>query len=174
MPTSLFFKRYGLLQQANDLLRGAATIGDVLETLRSQARAIADSDGVAVVRREGDQVHYVGEDAIAPLWTGQRFPMRACVSGVAILAKQPIAIPDIAADARVPHSAYLSTFVKSMAMFPLGTPTPVAALGIYWKDVRPLGQDEETLLRFLTHGANTAFERIAICAERTAGRPVTA
>ena len=136
MATTLFFRRFGLLQEANGLLAQARSIDEVCEILRGRARAIADADGVAVIRRDGDQVAYIGEDAISPLWTGQRFPIERCISGVAILAQCPIVIPDILADNRVPLSAYLSTFVQSMAVFPLGWPAPIAAstasIAVFW------------------------------------------
>lgn len=168
MATSRFFARYRLLEEASCDLGTAASVGAVLEILRSHARAIADADGVAVIIRDGDQVAYVGEDAIAPLWTGQRFPIEQCISGIAILNRAPVVIPDIENDPRVPLSAYLATFVKSMAAFPLGAPNPCAALGLYWRDIRPLGRDVEVLVGMLAQGANTAFERIATRAERTA------
>lgn len=170
MTTTLFFERYGLLQQARARIARAATLNEVLEVLRAQARAIADADGVAVIRRDGDQVHYVGEDAIAPLWAGKTFAIERCISGIAMLERRPIIIPDITADERVPYNLYLSTFVKSMAMFPLGIPTPIAALGLYWKEVRTLTRDVEVLMGFLAHGANAAFEELALGAERAAGR----
>lgn len=166
MATVKFFERYGLLAETNQLLAAARTQGDVLEVLRAQARAIADADGVAVVRRIGDRVEYVGEDAIAPLWTGQRFPIEQCITGLAILQREPVVIPDITQDPRVPLAAYLSTFVKSMAAFPLGAPAPCAALGLYWREIRPLGRDVEALVGMLAQGANVAFERIAIRSER--------
>ena len=168
MASLLFFKRFRLLQQASAALSSAQTFEAILEVLRSAARRIADADGVAVVRREGDMVAYVGEDSISPLWTGQRFPIERCISGLAMLAREPIAIADIEADNRVPLSAYLATFVKSMAMFPLGTPVPVAALGLYWCEVRPLGRDVAALIGLLSQSANAAFERIAIGEERAA------
>jgi GAF domain-containing protein len=168
MATSLFFERYALLKIANDQLNAAATIEDVLEVMRAHARSIAEADGVAVIRRVGDEVAYVGEDAISPLWSGQRFPMGQCISGLALLEARPIIIPDILADDRVPHNVYLSTFVRSMAVFPLGAPAPIAALGLYWSDVRPLGRDVAVLTDFLAQSANAAFEQIAIRAERAA------
>ena len=168
MATVRFFQRYRLLAEAHQQLAGAATFGDVLEVLRSHARVIADADGVAVVRRNGSFVDYVGEDAIAPLWTGQTFPIERCVSGLAMLQREAIAIPDIAQDARVPLSAYLATFVRSMAVFPLGMPAPSAALGLYWRDVRSLDEDVASLMGLLAQGANLAFQRLAIVAERVA------
>lgn len=166
MATARFFERYRLLGEANRLLETALTIEDVLEVLRAQARAIADADGVAVIRRDGAFVEYVGEDAIAPLWTGQRFPVERCVTGLAILQREAIVIPDITHDSRVPLHAYLATFVKSMAAFPLGAPAPLAALGLYWREVRPMGGDVARLVGLLAQAANFAFERIAIRSER--------
>lgn len=166
MATPRFFERYRLLAEADARLSQARVAGDVLEVLRTQARAISDADGVAVIIRDGDTVEYVGEDAIAPLWTGQRFPIAQCISGIAMLNRAPVIIPDIANDPRVPLSAYLATFVKSMAAFPLGTPTPRAALGLYWRDVRPLGRDVHKLVGLLAQSANVAFQRIAIESER--------
>lgn len=168
MP-ALFFQRYGLLKEASALLERARSADEVLEILRSKARAISGADGVAVIRQEGDQVHYVGEDAISPLWSGQSFPIERCISGLAILERRSIAIPDIMADERVPYSAYLSTFVKSMAVFPLGKPVPTAALGLYWRDARPLERAVGLLMEFLTQGANATFEVLANRAERTTG-----
>ena len=166
MPTTRFFERYRLLADTNQQLAAAGSFEAVLEVLRAQARAIADCDGVAVVRRDGDQVEYVGEDAIAPLWTGQRFPIERCITGLAILQHEPIVIPDIGKDPRVPLGAYLATFVKSMAVYPLGRPAPCAALGLYWREVKPLGRDVEALMGLLAQSANVAFERNAIRAER--------
>lgn len=162
MATGTFFERYRLLTKATRLLRGAATVDAVLEVLRRQARRIAEADGVSVIRRVGERVHYVGEDAIAPLWAGQAFPIERCVSGMAILARAPIVIPDIEADGRVPLGLYLSTFVRSMAVYPLGGPAPCAALGLYWREPRTLGRDVDALMTMLASGANAAFERVAI------------
>jgi len=157
-----FFRRWRLLSQATEHLRECTALDAVLEVLRSSAKAISEADGVTVVRREGDEVAYVGEDAIAPLWTGMRFPIRACVSGLAILQRSPIVIPDITRDDRVPLAAYLSTFVKSMAMFPVGAGAPVAALGCYWAQVQVIDRAAMVLVERLMQSANATLERLAV------------
>lgn len=172
MTSRRFFQRYRLLTEATTLLREARTFEAVIEILRRQARAIADADGVAVIQRMGEQVLYVGEDTMAPLWAGQSFPIERCVSGLAMLARVPIFIGDIFNDARVPLNLYLSTFVRSVAVYPLGAPTPVAALGIYWSEPRALGRDVDVLMTMLASGANAAFEAIAIAAEAEQLPPV--
>lgn len=169
MASWQFFHRYRLLSETNALLRRTATTAEVFEVLRAQARAIAEADGVAVVERIGEEVAYVGEDAIAPLWTGQRFPIGHCVTGLAMTRRERIVIPDIRHDPRVPLNLYLSTFVRSMAIYPLGSPRPIAALGLYWREPRVLGRDVDALMTMLAAGANAAFETLAIAEERRRG-----
>jgi len=158
--TTVRFKRWRLLSSATERLSQAGTLDAILDELRVSARAILQSDGVAVVRREGDRVHYVGEDAIAPLWSGQRFPIATCISGIAMIERRMIVIPDIRLDPRVPHNAYLSTFVASMAMAPIGHGDPVAAIGAYWRSTAPIEDDALALLDMLAKGASAQLERL--------------
>ena len=99
--------------------------------VRTVARQLVGADGVTFIVRDGEQCAYLEEDAVGRLWKGQRFPLGACVSGWVMLHGTPAIIPDIYADARVPIDSYRTTFVRSMAMVPVGSP-PVAAIGAYW------------------------------------------
>ena len=98
----------------------------------ANARTGAHVDGATFILREGNSVRYVAEDAIAPLWKGQRFPIERCISGWSMLRAQPVVLEDVATDARIPHSVYRPTFVQSLAMVPIGPGTPVASIGVYW------------------------------------------
>ncbi|MEO5939208.1 MAG: GAF domain-containing protein [Sphingomonas sp.] len=161
MSATVRFKRWRLMSAATRRLAEAGTLDGVLEIMRISARATLQCDGVAVVRRENDQVHYVGEDAIAPLWSGQTFPIATCISGIAMLERRMIVVPDIRLDPRVPLTAYLSTFVASMAMAPIGHGDPVAAIGAYWRSTAPIDEDALALLDMLAKGASAQLERIA-------------
>src|ERR1041385_6777438 len=77
----------------------ARDIAAVQEIVRRAARRLTGADGATFVLREGDRCHYADEDAISPLWKGQRFPMQACISGWAMLNRKPAVIEDIYADA---------------------------------------------------------------------------
>jgi len=160
MGNTVRFKRWRLMSAATERLAGAHSLAELLEILRASARAILRCDGVTVVLREDDQVHYVGEDAIAPLWSGQKFPIRSCISGISMLERQMIVIPDIRVDPRVPLNAYLSTFVASMAMAPIGHGEPVAAIGAYWRSTAPIEPDALDLLDMLAKGATAQLARI--------------
>jgi hypothetical protein len=107
----------------------------VIATVRETARSVCKSDGITFVLREGDMCHYVEEDAIGPLWKGQRFPLSACISGWSMLTGETAVIEDVFEDPRIPYDAYLPTFVKSLIMTPLGD-RHVAAMGAYWKEKR--------------------------------------
>lgn len=161
MAERTFFTRWRLLQDATAQLGRARTLDAALETLRAQTRAIAECDGVTIVRRVGDRVAYVGEDAIGPLWTGQDFPIGQCISGLAILERRPILIPDVMVDERVPLPVYLSTFVRSMAMFPLGAGEPTAALGVYWRQATPIDLGAMQLLEMLTQAMTSTMRGLA-------------
>ncbi len=146
-------------------LAGIRSIEALIGALRASARAIGVADGITVVRRQGDKVAYVAEDAVSPLWTGQALPIEACISGLAMIENRPVLIEDIYADARVPHAAYEATFVKRMAMFPIGAGDPQMALGAYWGTPGPIEAETVSLLSSLARAASQAFER---CASREA------
>ncbi|MHA6722667.1 hypothetical protein [Sphingomonas sp. RS2018] len=135
----------------------ARSVADVIEVLRLSARDLAGADGVTVVARSGNEVEYLTEDAIAPLWTGQRFPVQACVTGMAIIAQAPIVIPDIRHDPRVPLHLYLSTFVRRMAVFPLGMHH---ALGLYWRETGPTDPAAIARIAKLAVAAGDAIGRL--------------
>jgi GAF domain-containing protein len=160
MGKTVRFKRWRLMTAATEALAKARSFAEILEILRSSARPILRSDGVAVAMRERDHVRYIGEDAVAPLWTGQRFSIGSCIAGMAMTQRRTIVIPDVRADPRVPLDACLSTFVTSMAIAPIGVGEPVAAIGAYWRSSLPIDEDVLVLLDMLAKGAGAQLERI--------------
>ncbi|HEY2836014.1 MAG TPA: GAF domain-containing protein [Rhizomicrobium sp.] len=130
------------LSRVEKRLTATESKAQAIETIRATARAIIGSDGITIVLREGDLCHYVEEDAITPLWKGQRFPMTACISGWSMLNAQTAVIEDVFTDPRIPHDAYRPTFVKSLIMTPIGDTKPVAAIGAYWQEKRKFTASE--------------------------------
>lgn len=127
--------------------------------LRETARAVAGSDGIAVVLRDGAHCHYVAEDAIRPLWRGCRFRLEDCVSGWTMLHGRAAVIPDIEADPRVPIVAYRTSSMRSLVMTPIGSPIPVAALGAYWCAYVEPDEDTVRRLQVLADMATAAISR---------------
>jgi hypothetical protein len=120
----------------------ARSLAEIIAVVRYGVRSACGADGVTFVLREHGQCHYWEEDAIGPLWKGQRFPIESCISGWCMLHNEVAVIEDVFADPRIPHDVYRATFVKSLIMAPVGAVKPVAAIGAYWA-VRRQFTDEE-------------------------------
>jgi len=119
----------------DEVERALAAAGDVTEVgaiARTAARGLTGADGATFVVRDGDDCFYADEEAISPLWKGQRFPLNQCISGWAMLNATTAVVPDISLDPRIPMEAYRPTFVRSLVVVPVGSETPSAALGVYW------------------------------------------
>jgi len=155
---ALLAERWSVLATAIEKLASLRTLDAVTDIVRTYARRIAGSDGITIILRDGDLCHYIAEDSVAPLWAGQRFPATSCISGIAMIERQPVIIPDVMADPRVPHAAYAPTFVRSMVMMPIGFPEPVAAVGAYWSETGTPSASAVDLLRTLARSAGTALE----------------
>ncbi|MBN9119603.1 MAG: GAF domain-containing protein [Planctomycetes bacterium] len=120
------------LIEAVQRLSTARTIGDVTDIVKTAARRVTGADGACFVLRDEGMCYYADEDAVAPLWKGRRFPLETCISGWAMLNRQPALIPDVYLDDRIPHDAYRPTFVRSLAVVPIRSIAPVGAIGVYW------------------------------------------
>ncbi|HOO84608.1 MAG TPA: PAS domain S-box protein, partial [Prolixibacteraceae bacterium] len=126
-------ERLEILVKSVQDLTAAKNIQNVQEIVVHSARKLLGSDGASVVFKENNQCFYAAEDAVAPLWEGQRFPIESCVSGWAMLNKKSLVIDDIFDDPRVPVENYRHTFVKSLTMVPINLNEPLGAIGNYWK-----------------------------------------
>jgi GAF domain-containing protein len=143
----------------------ARTLDAVTQIVRTAARQLTGADGATFVLRDCDLCHYAEEDAIAPLWKGRRFPMTACISGWVMLNRQPVVIPDIYADPRIPADAYRPTFVTSLVMVPIRTIAPLGAIGNYWAIQRQASPHEVKLLQTLADTTAVALENVQVYQE---------
>ena len=140
----------------------ARSLDEVQAVVRSAARHLTGADGATFVLRDGDQVFYADEDAIAPLWKGQRFPLDQCVSGWAIEHHAAAVVPDIDLDDRVPLELYRATFVRSLLIVPIRTLDPVGAIGNYWAVPHEPTSLEVSLLQALADSTAVALENVRI------------
>lgn len=152
----------GVLIHAVERLSSAADEIGVADIVRTAARKLTGADGVCVVLREGDLVHYVAEDAVSPLWAGQKFPIDSCISGWAIRNKATVVIDDIRADPRIPLAAYEPTFVRSLIMAPVRPDDPVASIGAYWAEVRRPRAEEVSALEIVARATAVALENVRL------------
>lgn len=160
-PYTLGMKHLVSVAQRLSLTRNLET---VMAIVRRAVRDLTGADGATFVLREGEQCYYADEDAITPLWKGQRFPMTACISGWTMLHRQAAVIEDIYADSRVPHDAYRPTFVKSLVMMPIRSIAPIGAIGAYWANKHRASAEEVELLQALADSASIAIEAVDLFA----------
>jgi GAF domain-containing protein len=146
---------------AVQMLDESERIEAIQRILRQSVRASVHADGATVVLLDNDKCYYVDEDAMSPLWKGQRFPVSACISGWAMLHRQTVVVPDITIDDRIPQSAYRPTFVRSLVMVPMRVADPLGAIGVYWAGRHRASASEVETLEHIAEAAGAAMARTA-------------
>lgn len=136
------------------------SLTEVMAIVRRAARDLSGADGATFVLRDRDQCYYADEDAISPLWKGQRFSIHECISGVAMLQRAPVIIEDIYEDERVPHAAYAVTFVRSLLMVPIRADAPIGAIGTYWATQRHATPEDVELMQALANATSLTIENV--------------
>ena len=144
-----------VILQAVSRIVTAVDLDEVIGVTRHAARTLTGADGVTFVLRAGQMCYYVDEEAIGPLWKGQRFPLEQCISGWVMLHRESVVIPDIYRDDRIPHDAYRPTFVKSLVMVPVRKADPIAAIGAYWKTTHLASIKHTRIIELLAEAAGT-------------------
>ncbi|WP_117194116.1 HD-GYP domain-containing protein [Rhizobium terrae] len=140
----------------------ARGLDEIMAAVRQSARKLIGADGITFVLRDGNKCHYADEDAISPLWKGQRFPLETCISGWAMHHAEVVIIEDIYQDDRIPHAAYRPTFVKSLAMVPVREEDPIGAIGAYWAEAERPSEEAVRLLQRIAHSAAVAMTNVSL------------
>ncbi len=140
----------------------ARDLQTIQDTVKVSARELTGADGATFIYRENELCYYADEDAISPLWKGQKFPMEYCISGWVMLNNKQAIIEDIYSDVRIPADAYRPTFVKSLAMVPIATTEPIGAIGNYWANNYTPSEMEVNLLQTLADAAARAIENVRL------------
>jgi diguanylate cyclase (GGDEF)-like protein len=143
----------------------AGSLREIMEIVQVATRQLTSSDGATFVLPDNGFCYYADEDAIAPLWKGQRFPMSNCISGWVMRHQQPAIIEDIYTDSRVPQGIYSSTFVKSLVMVPIRAIEPLGAIGTYWAKLHQPSMEEVKLLQALADTTAVAMQNVLVHSE---------
>lgn len=141
-------------------LSTAHTEPEVYKIVASAARILANANGSAFVKKDGDFCSYVEEDSREPLWKGGRFPLTNCITGWVMLNKEPAFIEDIYKDTRIPLELYKPTYIRSLAAIPIFSDNPKAALCSYWDKNYSPTSNEVQLLQTLADAAAISLQNI--------------
>jgi PAS domain S-box-containing protein len=161
-PEDFISEKWRALFAAAERLARARSLDEVTQIVRSTARCVTGADGITFVTCAGDHCDHVAEDAIGPLWEGQRFKLSECISGWVMLNGEPAVVPDVLADERIPHDLYRKTFVKSLVMMPVESGTGTAAIGAYWSVAAEPDPEAVTLLGMLARYVGAAINNVAL------------
>lgn len=140
----------------------ADSVSRIVEIVKVSTRQLLEADGITLILKEGDQCHYIAEDAIAPLWVGMKFPLNHCIGGWAILHQEPVIIQNIYEDDRVPLSTYKSTFIKSLMMIPIHQQDIIGAIGCYWAQLHTPTPEEVQLVQAIASTTGIAMEKVQV------------
>jgi diguanylate cyclase (GGDEF)-like protein len=145
--------------QSLSLARDMETIQSIVS---SAARSLTMCDGATIILQDEEYCYYADEEAIEPLWKGKRFPMVRCISGWVMKNKTPAVIQDIYSDDRIPFEAYRPTFVKSLAVVPIRSHSPIGAIGNYWAHGHQATDVELKLLQALADLTSIAIDNVQL------------
>ena len=151
----------GLLAALDELVR-ASDMAGVHKIVCRAARELTSADGAAYVLRDGKQCFFAEEDAISPVWKGRSFPIGECIGGWVIVYRQAVVISDVSLDERLNPSSYDPTFVKSMAMVPIRSTSPVGAVGVYWDRIHTPSMAEISALQALADATAVTLESVSL------------
>lgn len=149
------------LSKALATIARTRTVIAAVEAIRDTARSVIGCEGIAIILKDGAYCHYVEEDAIGPLWKGQKFPAVACLSGWCMSNRSTAVIPDVSKDDRIPYELYAGTFARAVAMAPVRSENPIGAIGAYWSQPYTPAEWEVEVLEALAEAAATALENAA-------------
>lgn len=127
----------------------AHSLEEITKVVLAAVRELTGSEGATFVILDNGFSYYVDENAIAHLWKGQRFPINTCIGGWVMLNRKAAIIDDVSDDPRISRAVYQDTFVKSMAMVPIGTDEPIGAIGTYWLQQHQATTEQVKLLQLL-------------------------
>lgn len=138
----------------------AQDMEQIMTIVCSATRQLTGADGASFVLRDDDNCFYADEEAVRPLWKGQRFTVDTCISGWVMNNREPVSIPDVYEDPRIPLEIYRTTFVRSLAMVPIRTQNPIGAIGNYWATTHSPTPDQLRILQIIADSTAVAIQNI--------------
>jgi two-component system sensor histidine kinase/response regulator len=163
-------ERLRRLAGAVEGIAGVRDLAGLAGIVCAAARRLTGADGACLVLRDGETCHYVGEDAIGPLWAGRRFPLDASAAGWVIRHAAPLTLDDIAEDPRVPPDLYEGTFVRGLCVVPVGRTQPLGAIGCYWAQPHRTRDEAVDLAQALADATAVGLANLDLIARLTEAR----
>jgi signal transduction histidine kinase len=162
--------RLRCLADAIEHLQAAGSRDRVTDILRRAAHRLCDADGVCVVRRGGEQCHYVEEGDVGPVPRGQHLPLLSRVADLAMRQRRTVVVADAHGDPRIPRDDLGPAFVRSLVAVPVGGEAPEASIGVCWSRIHMPDREEVSALEALARSAAGAFRAIDLLSSLTSAK----
>ncbi len=135
-------------------------VNDVLQMIADEARRLTSTEQGAVYLLEGDElVISVISGDVRPEMVGYRLPVKGSIAGLAIETGKPYLISDSQKDERVYGDIIRQVGARTFVIVPLMSGAgPIGTITVANKDSRPLGTEDERILKMLSSGAVVALE----------------
>ncbi len=141
-------------------LARSVSVADVVSVVPQAARLICAADGATMAFRSGDVVRHVGQDGIAPRFSGLDQPIGDSVSGRAMREGRPVAVEGPTAHGPGPGPLGSESTTSSALAVPVGRGLPVAAIAVYRSRPHPPFAQELEFLTALADMAALVLERM--------------
>ncbi|HSN18127.1 MAG TPA: ATP-binding protein [Gammaproteobacteria bacterium] len=158
-PRDFYLRGLEHLVQVIQELPGCRDMEAVVTRLCRAARQMSGADAAVLSLKEGELCHVIGEDAVTPYWKGRRYPCKETVTGWVIEHGQPLVVDDMD-DPRVAAVSHRNSYVKSMAVVPLGKPEISGSLSALWRGRHRPTDDEVRLMGMLADAGTLAMENV--------------
>ena len=145
-------------------ITSARSATDVFFNATSAARKLTNTDGASFAIRVGGRCHHLSEDEIEPLWEGQNPSLDDDIFGWCIDNRQTVSIMDVGHDSRISNNFFEDTLVHSLLIVPVGSGSPLGALGVFWTYRHPASIQEIEVIQSLAHAAAGALDHINMSA----------
>ena len=119
-------------------------VADVMQAICTQAMVIANADGAAIERQEGDDLIYRVVAGAMTTFVGLRIPKHGSFSGLALERREVLMCPDTELDPRVNRAACRKVGARSMVVVPLVHGDDVVGV-LKVASTRPHGFDKSTV-----------------------------
>lgn len=140
----------------------AHSLEEITKIVLLAVRELTHSDGATFAVLDNGFSYYVDENAINPLWKGQRFPINIDISGWVMMNGQSCSTEDIVNEELVHIDVYKNNLIKSMTVVPICSEKPVGAIGTYWFNRHQATMEELEILELLAKSTAVAFENLQI------------
>jgi PAS domain S-box-containing protein len=153
-------------------ITGQLDVNDVLQMIADEARRLTSTEKGAVYLLDGDElVISVVSGDVQQEMVGYRLPVKGSIAGLAVETGRSYLISDSQKDGRAYGELVRQVDARTFVIVPLMSSTgPIGTITVANRKSRPLGSEDERILKMLSSGAVVALENARLYRDEQAQR----